>query len=334
MKKLFSACFLCTVLFFAQNIYAQKPFITHVIKKGESLSALASKYHTSVGDIMRLNKMNQKSQLKIGETIKIPSSKTTSAGAPVKKVNETAVIKTPDRKTDTKAVTHVVQKGETLYQISKKYDVPILTLLNLNNLATADIKTGQVLIIKETPPLNPTSEQATTKENDVRVEAATNEVASSPAETTQASLPASDSSNNNSSVDNNSTPKKSFDDPVSSENKSVSKPSGNISPTGYFTSAYGVDVEGRDLQTKTGTAMAFKTSSGWEDKKYYILMNDVPPGSIVKITTGNKTIYAKVLWSLGKMKENEGLDFRISNAAAAALGINDSKFNLTVIYYE
>ena len=64
-------------------------------------------------------------------------------------------------------------------------------------------------------------------------------------------------------------------------------------------------------------------------------MNNIPPGSIVKITTAdNKSVYAKVLWSLGEMKENEGLNYRISSAAASVLGISDAKFNLTVSFYE
>jgi len=104
---------------------------------------------------------------------------------------------------------------------------------------------------------------------------------------------------------------------------------------GYFATSFGADVEGRSLQNLSGLAMTFKTASGWTDKKYYILMNDVPPGSIVKITGPNsKYVFAKVLWNLGDMKENDGLNFRISNAAAAALGISDTKFNVTVAYYE
>ena len=80
--------------------------------------------------------------------------------------------------------------------------------------------------------------------------------------------------------------------------------------------------------------MTFKSASGWADKKYYILMNDAPTGSIVKIKSGKSELYAKVLWGLGEMKENDGLSFRISTATAAALGITDQKFDLKVSYYE
>ena len=80
--------------------------------------------------------------------------------------------------------------------------------------------------------------------------------------------------------------------------------------------------------------MSFKTTAGWNDYKYYILMNDVAIGTIAKLTAANgKTIYAKVLWNLGDMKENEGLTCRISNAAVAALGINVNLFNVEISYY-
>ncbi len=109
----------------------------------------------------------------------------------------------------------------------------------------------------------------------------------------------------------------------------------NAPKEGFFTTLYGKDLQGqRSEQLKTGTAMTFKSASGWADKKYYILMNNAPTGSIVKIKNGKNELYAKVLWGLGEMKENEGLDFRISTAAAAALGITDQKFDLKVTYYE
>ena len=79
--------------------------------------------------------------------------------------------------------------------------------------------------------------------------------------------------------------------------------------------------------------MTFKSASGWADKKYYILMNDAPTGSIVKIRNGKNELFAKVLWNLGEMKENDGLSFRISTATAAALGITDQKFDLKVSYF-
>jgi LysM repeat protein len=84
----------------------------------------------------------------------------------------------------------------------------------------------------------------------------------------------------------------------------------------------------------TGQAGVFKSTSGWQDGKYYALINNVPVGAIVKITdqaTG-KSVYAKVLGQLPDMKESVGLTVRLSNAAAAELGEGEGKFSVGVSY--
>jgi LysM repeat protein len=49
---------------------------------------------------------------------------------------------------DTKTKVHVVQKGETLYGISRKYGIPLDQLLKLNNIGPKDtIKPGQQLVV-------------------------------------------------------------------------------------------------------------------------------------------------------------------------------------------
>ncbi|HMH24923.1 MAG TPA: LysM peptidoglycan-binding domain-containing protein [Puia sp.] len=83
-----------------------------------------------------------------------------------------------------------------------------------------------------------------------------------------------------------------------------------------------------------GPASTFKSTSGWQDGKYYALMNNVPVGTIVKITVSstNKTVYAKILGQLPDMKESAGLTVRMSNAAAGELGEGESRFNVEVKY--
>jgi hypothetical protein len=92
---------------------------------------------------------------------------------------------------------------------------------------------------------------------------------------------------------------------------------------GYFRNSY--SGNGKNV---TGNAGVFRSTSGWKDGKYYALMNDVPVGSIIKVTfpSTNKTVYAKVLGQLPEMKESAGLAIRISDAAAAELGAELGKF--------
>lgn len=87
-------------------------------------------------------------------------------------------------------------------------------------------------------------------------------------------------------------------------------------------------------KSATGQAGTFKSTSGWQDGKYYALMNNAPVGTIVRVddpSTG-KSIYAKVLGQLPDMKESAGLAIRISNAAAAELGEGEGRFMVEVKY--
>ncbi|MFK7749238.1 MAG: LysM peptidoglycan-binding domain-containing protein [Kordia sp.] len=45
---------------------------------------------------------------------------------------------------------HIVQKGETLYAISRKYDLSVKTLLDLNELESTNLAVGQVLKLTAT----------------------------------------------------------------------------------------------------------------------------------------------------------------------------------------
>jgi hypothetical protein len=98
---------------------------------------------------------------------------------------------------------------------------------------------------------------------------------------------------------------------------------------GFFKSQY--DETGK---AATGAAGVFRSTSGWQDGKYYALMNNVPVGTIIKVgnPSNGKTVYAKVLGNLPDMKESSGLTLRISDAAATELGLAANKFPVNVRY--
>jgi hypothetical protein len=86
---------------------------------------------------------------------------------------------------------------------------------------------------------------------------------------------------------------------------------------------------------QTLTSSVFKSASGWQDAKYYLLINGVDPGTIIKITNpaNGKIVFAKVLYGMDGIRQNQGLDMRISDAAAAALSVSETdKFILKVNY--
>lgn len=106
--------------------------------------------------------------------------------------------------------------------------------------------------------------------------------------------------------------------------------------TGYFKNNFYQQVKSSPpSKEQTLTSSVFKTTSGWQDAKYYLLINGVEPGTIVKITnpSNNKIVFAKVLYAMDKIRENQGVDMRISDAAASSLAVSETdKFILKVNY--
>ena len=105
---------------------------------------------------------------------------------------------------------------------------------------------------------------------------------------------------------------------------------------GYFKSSFDQQVKVSPVsKNATVTSGIFKTTSGWQDAKYYMLMDGVQPGTIIRIINpdNNKTVYAKVLGEMSGIRQNDGLNIRISNAAAAALQVAEQdKFIVKVNY--
>ena len=109
-----------------------------------------------------------------------------------------------------------------------------------------------------------------------------------------------------------------------------------ISGEGYFKTHFEQQVKITPVsKNETLTSGIFKTTSGWQDAKYYLLIDKVSPGTIVKIInpTNNKAVFAKVLGEMSGIRQNIGLNIRISNAAAATLEIAEQdKFIVKVNY--
>ena len=95
-------------------------YLDYVVKKGDSLYSIASKYNTSVSDIMKINNLNT-SLLNIGMVLKIP-------------------VKSSE-------ITYIVQSGDSLYSIARKYNTTIDSIRNKNNLTSNNLSIGQILII-------------------------------------------------------------------------------------------------------------------------------------------------------------------------------------------
>ena len=107
--------------------------IIYTVESGDNLFAIAKKYSTTVNAIREMNEMGNSSNIKVGQKLKIPGSAAPAPSAP--KVEE---------------ITHVVKKGEGLWDISRQYGVTIEDIVKWNGLKDTKIKINEKLKIKTT----------------------------------------------------------------------------------------------------------------------------------------------------------------------------------------
>jgi LysM repeat protein len=320
-----AACLILSIQFAS----AQSNYVTHTLKEGETLSMLAKQYNTTVGDIMRMNGMHANTRLAYGSPIKIPSTKTQAQATKKTTPAVTTAPKATSVTPNSNEITHVVAKGETLYSISKKYNITVDQIKTWNHLTDNSAKVGTLLIINESgtnklatksaPQQTTKDTAATTLPAQVAVVAAT---ISQPASSAPATSPAPQ----------NATPQAVPQTQPGANTQPADQSVTNYSGEGYFAAQF-QDRKKKDMKSVAGISKTFKTASGWTDGKYYILANDIEPGTIVKLTADNgSTVYAKVLWNMGDLKDNAGIDFRVSDATAAALKENGASFGLNIIF--
>ena len=114
----------------------------HRVRKGETLSRIATQYKVSSRDLMAVNGLRNANHVEVGQTLKLPSN----AVLPKPGFKPVAVTPIPG------ATEHTVAKGQTLTQIAKAYKLPISTLISINDLTNPNkVEVGTRLYLKQTP---------------------------------------------------------------------------------------------------------------------------------------------------------------------------------------
>ncbi|MCF8323915.1 MAG: LysM peptidoglycan-binding domain-containing protein [Leadbetterella sp.] len=116
---------------------------THVVSFGETLFSISKKYDVSVSQIKEWNNITGNS-INSGQSLVVSNKKTSSAVIGKESVKE---AKKPA--SNSGSTSHTVTRGETLYSISKKYDVSVNDIKKWNNMADSEIMVGSKIIIKK-----------------------------------------------------------------------------------------------------------------------------------------------------------------------------------------
>ncbi|HEV3250348.1 MAG TPA: hypothetical protein VGZ71_05315 [Puia sp.] len=299
-----------------------KLYVEHSVVAGENWYSVGRLFNQNPKEIAVFNSSSMTKPLAIGQLLNIPLTTVNFSQNGLKANNETLV-----------PVYHIIQEREWMYHISTLYNrVAVTTLEKWNHINKDQAKAGLPLIVgylkvktaQSSLALGETQNQASVVQSVPGKEEIRNSESSGrdtppekKAETVYKKTEVASKQDSKPSPVSNTLAEKKQDNIYSSD-----RPRG-----GYFGTEYKDD--GKITNGQAGT---FKSTSGWQDGKYYALMNNVPVGRIVKVTSPatNKNIYAKVLGQLPEMKESAGLTIRISNAAATELGTGEGKFAVEV----
>ena len=115
--------------------------VLHVVTAGQTLYRLSVMYDVEVMDIVRWNKLDLSATISAGQELMILTNRKES-----ELVEELKESKKPKEETK-EPKKHVVKTGETLYKISREYEVSIDSLIQWNNKSTHDVNVGEELLI-------------------------------------------------------------------------------------------------------------------------------------------------------------------------------------------
>ena len=342
MKKLMTVV---SLLFFYSIVFSQDlviksgskgSYLEHKVAAKEGLFPLGRMYNVHPRHIANFNGIDFNKGLAIGQKINIPLTDTNfkqdvNKGVPV----------------------YYVSEKESLANISVKSKAQIGNLRGWNNLATDNVSAGTKLIIgflitneMQDKVVTITPKTLVVEESVSNVKKQEASENKQPVIETKKDIVVEESVSNVKKAEEQKkqtepavkeTPPEVKEEPKKTEPPIVkSQGSMNEDGTGYFKNNFFQQVKTAPVtKDQTVTSSIFKTQSGWQDGKYYLLINGVEPGTIVKITnpSNSKTVYAKVLYSMDKIRVNQGVDIRISDAAASSLAVSETdKFILKVNY--
>ena len=324
----------------------------YLIQKGETLYALSRKFDIPPSQLIKFNPTAENG-LQIGQEFYIP-------------LNKKAKPENPEQKT------HIVQKGETLYALSRKYGVSPEEIQKLNNLSSSALNIGQTIKIpngqeeeEEKPAITDEKVAPNLDANQSEYKEITHIVTAGEtlfALSQKYDIPASEilkwNNLNSESLSigqkimirkENKTSQPVIETPREEvkENVEITSNQEKKDPISDKTIEKAIVTEKEDKeQTSTQQLPTDKYVEVVEEgvaelipqsdntRKYLALHRTVKPGTIIRVRneTNGREVWARVIGNLPDTSENKDILVKISKAAYDRLGALDQRFRVTITY--
>jgi len=289
MKRVFTIIFLAVFLLAYQSLLAQTHVVVHTVEEGQTLYAISKLYNVTPDDIQRQNPLVDESfTIKPGQMLRIILKDEKQVSGMMETLKREPKM-------------HKVKPKETLYGISKDYDISMDELKSWNEIDNNRISIDQNLIVgwryvnkstsKPVTPsviLNPQPEPTQPR---------TEPAPQRPTRPSDAGITITDKQN-------------------------------------LLQERFNTESSGKSVMSTNGPAIWFNTDNRMLSARYYALFSEAPVGSVVKVRNpvNSRVIYAKVIGGLPDTAENHGAMIKLTEAAKQQLQSPDAKLRVEVSY--
>ena len=111
---------------------------TYKVQKGDTLYSISQQFNTTVDEIKKLNNITS-NNIYINQELYIPSSNTLPSNPlPIPPIDDDESEEYSE---------YIVQKGDSLWKISRDYNISVKDLIDINNLTTTTLQIGDKLLV-------------------------------------------------------------------------------------------------------------------------------------------------------------------------------------------
>lgn len=119
----------------------------HEVNPGETLFSIAKKYKLTLDQLKALNEMSENTVF-LGQKLIVRAAEKPKTVAPAPLPKPRLIPLTPPQQSSFKQDTYIVQQGDTLWKISKQFNISVDKIKTVNKLQSDVLEVGQELTVK------------------------------------------------------------------------------------------------------------------------------------------------------------------------------------------
>lgn len=294
--------------------------LDHKVKKGETLYAIAKHYHCTVAELQSLNPgigmLKPGMKVRVKQRTKVPV-KSAPVAAPQlnpiaarnKEVAIASLPEIPENVTD-----HVVEKGQSLYSISKMYGVTIAEIKKVNNLTSDQLSINQKLWIPNKTAVAKTAAVSASALPAIGVEANSGKDSAVLPVTTSTSVAIADGSSPNATVNNAGV---SIKDSMDNQGGMPEQVATKLKTSNL-----------KEYEKKVTAQIGYE---GMKADRSWVMINKHKKGEVIAVINpaNKKMVYCTVI---GELPDKGNKHIALSQSVADRLGITEANATLRVRY--